>query len=216
MDGDSPRWFPFESFYGNLINFLATGSAIRRYFHAKWAGRSLVWLKTEHAYPSGAALESDWRRLGEILVGSQYLPAADLEFALESQPDGVRLGEHLVHLGKLTESDLYECLSLQQRVSFQKLDPAQISRPITRALPARVSRKWKVLGFKVVSGQLFVAGPDVPSEQMNEDLRQFSSLEIRFHLVTPANFQELVNEFLPEDRRIASAAKYKTPPISSV
>jgi len=191
---------PLRVLYGSLINFLATGSAIHRYFRAKIAGTSLVWLKTEHAYPTGAALDFDWRRLGEILVGSQYLPAADLAVALESQPEGVRLGEHLVNLGKLSESDLYECLSLQQRVSFQKLDPAQISRPITRALPAQVSRKWKVLGFKVVSGQLFVAGPDVPSEQMSEDLRRFSSLEIRFHLVTPANFEALVQEFMPPSR----------------
>jgi len=206
---------PLRVVYGNLINLMATASAIRRYFHAKFTGRSLVWLKTEHAYPSGAALESDWRKLGEILVGSQYLPAHDLEAAISSQPEGVRLGEHLVQLGKLSESDLYECLSLQQRVSFHKLDRTEISRPITRALPAKVSRKWKVLGFKVSSGALFIAGPNMPSEQMNEDLRKFSSLEIRFHLVTPANFQELVNEFLP-DRSIANAARYNPPPISSV
>jgi len=147
---------PLRVVYGNLIILMATGSAIRRYFHARLARRSLVWLKTEHAYPSGAALDSDWRKLGEILVGSQYLPAHDLEAALSSQPEGLRLGEHLVRLGKLSESDLYECLSLQQRVSFHKLDRAEISRSITRALPAKVSRKWKVLGFKVVSGQLFL------------------------------------------------------------
>jgi type IV pilus assembly protein PilB len=144
--------------------------------------------------------------LGEILVGSQYLPATDLEIALASQPDGVRLGEHLVRLGKLSESDLYECLSLQQKVSFQKLEPAEISRSITRALPAQVARKWKVLGYKVVSGQLFVAGPDAPSQQMNEDLRKFSSLEIRFHLVTPANFQELVQEFMPPAKAAAASS----------
>ena len=44
---------------------------------------------------------------------------------------------------------------------------------------------------------LFVASPNVPSEQMNEDLRKFSSLEIRFHLITPGNFEALKKEFLP-------------------
>jgi hypothetical protein len=67
---------------------------------------------------------------------------------------------------------------------------------VTRALPAEISRKWKVLSFKVASGQLFVAGPNVPSEEMSADLRRFSSLEIRFHLVTPANFESLQREFL--------------------
>ncbi len=197
---------PVRVVYGNVINLLATMSALRRYFQAKWAGRALIWLKTEHAYPSGSALENEWRKLGEILVGSQYLPSEELDEALQSQPAGVRIGEHLVRLGKLSESDLYECLSLQQKVSFEKLDLTQVSRPITRALPAHVARKWKVLGYKVASGQLFLAGPDVPSPKMSEDLRHFSSLEIRFHLVTPANFQELVNEFLPPLKSNAAAA----------
>jgi bacteriophage N4 adsorption protein B len=191
---------PVRAVLGNAINFLATASAIHRYFRARWSGQAHAWLKTEHAYPNRAALIADRRRLGEILVGSQYMPAAEVEAALQSQPAGLRIGEYLVHLGKLTESELYECLSLQQSVSFQTLDAAQISRPVTHALPAAVARKWRVLGYKVVAGQLFVASPEVPSEQMSEDLRRFSSLEIRFHLVTPANFEALQREFLPAVR----------------
>jgi hypothetical protein len=68
---------------------------------------------------------------------------------------------------------------------------------VARALPAEVSRRWKVLGFKVADGELFIAGPNVPSEAMSADLRRFSSLEIRFHLVTPQNFEDLQREFQP-------------------
>ena len=188
---------PLRAVLGNTINMLSTVSAIGRYCHAKWTGRPLVWLKTDHAYPNRAALMSDRRLLGEILVGSQHVAAEELESALASQPPGVRIGEYLIHLNKLTEDDLYECLSLQQNLTFQVLDRTQISRTIARALPADVSRKWKVLGFKVVAGQLFVAGPNVPSDEMTEELRRISSLEIRFHLVTPGNFEALQQEFLP-------------------
>jgi adsorption protein B len=196
---------PVRVALGNVINMVATASAIRRYVHAKWTGQPLVWLKTDHAYPNRAALMSDHRRLGEILVGSEHVAAAELEAALASQPAGVPIGEYLVHLGKLTENDLYECLSLQQNLTFQALDRTDVSRPVTRALPAEISRKWKVLGFKVTAGQLFVAGPNVPSEEMSEALRTVSSLEIRFHLVTPANFEELQQEFLPKYRAVGAA-----------
>jgi adsorption protein B len=189
---------PLRTVLGNTINMLATVSAIGRYCHAKWTGQPLVWLKTDHAYPNRAALMSDRRLLGEILVGSQHIAAEDLEFALTNKPPGIRIGEFLIHLNKLTENDLYECLSLQQNLTFQVLDRTQISRTITRSLPANVSRKWKVLGFKVVAGQLFVAGPNVPSDEMTEELRRISSLDIRFHLVTPHNFEALVHEFLPK------------------
>ena len=194
---------PVRVVIGNLINMLATASAIGRFCHAKWTGQPLVWLKTDHAYPNRAALMSDHRRLGEILVGSQHVAAEVLETALASQPPGIRIGEHLVHLGKLTENDLYECLSLQQNLIFQVLDGAQISRTVARSLPADVSRKWKVLAFKVAAGQLFVAGPNVPTDELNEELHRISSLEIRFHLVTPDNFETLVQQFLPKAARAA-------------
>ena len=187
---------PLRAVLGNAINSLATVSAICRFFAAKWFREPMGWLKTDHAYPNREGLTVDWRRIGEILVGSQYVAAADLEAALASVPPGVRIGEHLIHLGKLTEQELYECLSLQQHVDFQFLDPAQVSLPVTRSLPAAVSRRWKVLGYKVVSGQLFVAGPNAPSNEMHEDLRRFSSLEIRFQLITPGNFESLLEQFL--------------------
>src|SRR5262245_26862344 len=195
---------PLRAVLGNAVNSLATVSALYRYFLAKWNGQPLGWLKTDHAYPNRDRLTVDRRRIGEIIVSSQYVAAAALENALASQPAGVRIGEYLVRLGKLTEKELYECLSLQQHLEFQVLDPSEVSPPVARSLPAAVSRKWKVLGYKVASGQLFVAGPDAPSYEMHEDLRRFSPLEIRFHLITPGNFESLVQEFLPRAKSMAA------------
>jgi hypothetical protein len=52
------------------------------------------------------------------------------------------------------------------------------------------------LPFKVEMGNLFLAGPEFPTDEMRKDLRRFTSLEIRFQLITPANFAELTKEFL--------------------
>jgi len=183
---------PLRAVLGNLINCLASASAVYRYSRAKWSGQPLGWLKTDHAYPN--------RLLGEILVGSNYLAATELEEALATQPPGVRIGEHLVRCGKLTERDLFECLSLQQDLAFQILDRSQVSRSVSRSLPAPVSRKWRVQAYKVAAGQLFVAGTDSPTDEMNQDLRRSSSLEIRFHLITPSNFEILREEFLPRTK----------------
>ncbi len=69
---------------------------------------------------------------------------------------------------------------------------------VTRSFPAAVSRRWQVLPFKVVAGSLHVAGPEPPTDEMQEELRTFSSMEIRFQLVTPTEFEELTREYLPE------------------
>ncbi|HKW97680.1 MAG TPA: glycosyl transferase family protein [Bryobacteraceae bacterium] len=189
---------PLRAIWGNWINCFATVMAYYRYFSAVARGRPLVWLKTEHAYPNRAALVENKRKLGEVLVGSQYLAAEELEAALTAKPATTRLGDYLIQHGKLSEADVYEALSLQQNVPFGKPEADAISRPVTRSLPADVAKRWKVLPYKVAAGHLFVAGSELPSDQMHDDLRKFSSLEIRFHLVTPTEFEELAHEYLPQ------------------
>lgn len=187
---------PVRAIWGNWINCFATMMAYYRYFSAVARGQPLVWLKTEHAYPNRAALIEHKQKLGEVLVGCQYIGSEELESALAAKPADVRLGDYLIAHGKLSEMDVYEALSRQQNVPFGKPGPEVISRPVTRYLPADVAKRWKVLPYKVTAGHLFVAGSELPSEKMHEELRKFSSLEIRFHLITPTEFDELAHEYL--------------------
>ncbi len=190
---------PVRAVVANLINTAAVYKALFRYSQAKLRHEALVWVKTEHAYPSRAALLPDRRRLGEILVGSGYLEQEDLDRALASKPAGLRIGEHLVALGKLSEDDLYEALSLQQHLPLITHMPEKISRPVARAIPAGVSVRWKVLPFRIESGQLNVASPEMPGDAMEAALRSHTNLEVRVHLVTPMQYREL-------ERRLALTA----------
>jgi hypothetical protein len=141
-------------------------------------------------------LMTNRKSLGEILVGSQWIGQQQLDAALATKPENRRLGEHLIKLGLLSERDLYTALSLQNNLPLGKPDPASVSRPVTRSLPAALARKWSVLPFRIAAGELYVAGTDLPNEAMQSEIRQFSSLEIRFHLVTPTEYRELAEEYL--------------------
>jgi len=191
---------PLRVFWANWINFLATVSALARYSAARALGRPLVWVKTEHSYPSRAALNNHKRRLGEILVGSDYVSEQDLGAALASKPPDVRLGEYLVSRGLLSEHDLYEALSLQHLVPFERLEGWQVPLWIARALPAAEARRWNVLPFKVSAGRLHVAGPELPSDEMRRELRKYTGLEIQFHFITPGNLRELTSALLGRAR----------------
>jgi hypothetical protein len=170
---------------------VATVRAICAYLRARIRHEPLVWLKTEHAYPSRNALVEHKRKLGEILAGSGYVSAADLNEALATQPAGLRIGEYLVKLGKLSQDDLYEALSLQQSVPAGRLDPLELSANVARALPRHVVRDWRVLPFRIAAGNMFLASPEIPTDELSRTIRGFTRLTLRFHLVTPANFQEL-------------------------
>jgi adsorption protein B len=188
---------PLRIVYANWINCVATCRAIGSYAAAKWHGAPLRWIKTEHAYPSRAALLSDRRKLGEVLAGGGWISPAQLDRALASLPRGQRLGEHLIALGHITEEDLYIALALQNRLPVGAPESSGISLPATRSLPAAVARKWRVVPFRIAAGELYLAGPELPGEEMQEEIRRFVSLEIRFHLVTPGDYAALASRYMP-------------------
>ena len=197
---------PVRAVLGNWLNCFATLLAIWRFFAARIQGRPLVWLKTDHIYPSRTALMTHKRRLGEILVCRGALDASLLDTAVLHKPARERLGNYLLRMGLLSEPELYEALSLQQSLPLGLPGPDALARPATRALPVAVARRWKVLPFRVAQGELFLAGPELPSEEMTRDLRRFSRLSIRYHLVTPSEFERMARAYLPAERAVTPAA----------
>ena len=153
-------------------------------------------MKTEHVYPDRASLLGQRPRIGQVLVQSNYITYDDLTRALETQPKGVRLGEHLVQLGILAEEGLYEALSLQQSIPLTHVEPAEVSKKVARSLPGAVLKHFKVVPYKIEAGNLFLAGPDIPAAAMQLSLKRFTRLEIRFHLVTATNYSQLTESLL--------------------
>jgi adsorption protein B len=187
---------PLRILTANWINCFATSHAIFNYASARIRGQPLRWAKTDHAYPNGAPVARDRRKLGEILTASKAITTEQLEGALGSIPEDCRLGEHLLQLCLITEHDLYAALSLQNNLPLGIPETEAVSVRVTRTLPLAVSKKWRVLPFRIAAGELHLAGAEVPGEEMHRDIRQFSSLEVRFHLITPTEFEELAELYL--------------------
>jgi adsorption protein B len=187
---------PVRAVYANALNTAATVQAVARFTWARLRGKPLKWLKTEHAYPVRAALLAQKRKLGEILVSSGAIQAAELTAALAEQTQGMRLGEYLVDARKLEIEALYQALSFQQGLPIAQVEPADVPWPVAHALPEHAIRQWQVLPFRVAEQNLFVASPEAPGPETAHALRAFTPLEIRFHLVTPIEFERLVNALL--------------------
>ena len=52
------------------------------------------------------------------------------------------------------------------------------------------------IAHKVGEGSLFLASPNLPTARLTFALRSFTALEIKFHLVTPAVFENLAAALL--------------------
>ena len=58
-----------------------------------------------------------------------------------------------------------------------------------------------MLPFRVVAGQLYVASPEVPNDDMIKAVKDFWPHEMRFHLVNPSAFRDMMEQFLPAPAR---------------
>lgn len=190
---------PFRVVWGNWINCFATAAAVFLYLRARWRRQRLAWLKTEHDYPSRALLAQHRGRIGEILVALRALDPRALQKALRSKPAELRLGEHLLRLHAVTEEQLYKALGVQHGLPFGTVEPAQTKLAVLRLLPEEVARRWKVLPFRVEPGKLFLAGSEIPTEELRRHVRKHTRLEIRFRLVTPSNLAKLSRQNIKSD-----------------
>jgi len=187
---------PVRAVYANALNTAATAQAFTRYTRARLRRQPLEWLKTEHAYPGRATLLAQKRKLGEILVSSGAVAASELASALVEQTPGVRLGEYLVRARKLEVEALYQALSFQQGLPLAQVEPEAVPWRVAHALPEHAIRQWQVLPFRIEEQSLFVASTEPPRAETVEALRPFTSLEIRFHLVTPVEFERLAKALI--------------------
>jgi bacteriophage N4 adsorption protein B len=196
---------PLRVWWGTLVNALATIDAIRQFAAARRRKARLSWRKTEHFYPAHATAAMGQQRLGEVLIRLRRLTAVDLNEALCQQPQGIRLGEYLLQIHKLSLEHLYQALSLHAGVELGAPSLAELSVKATRKLPLAAIRRWKVMPYRIDLGQLHLLTPNVPTEGMTRDLAQYCALELRFRLVLPAEFDRLMEQFYGEGVTAAAA-----------
>ncbi len=188
-------WAPVRTLLGNYINFRATLGAMWRYAASRIHKRPLVWLKTEHTYPFAPAAARPLT-LAEVLVSAGTVSAEDLALALEHKPAHLRLEEFLLERQWLKEDQLYAAMSVVSKVPLAQVEPWRVRRRVARSLPLHVVNRWRVLPFRVSGGHLFVAATEAPAIEIVHQLEKFTRLPLRFHLVTPSNFEQLRKELL--------------------
>jgi bacteriophage N4 adsorption protein B len=181
---------PVRMVWGNFINTAATFGALKQYGRAKWRGEPLRWLKTAHAYPSREALMAHKRRLGEVLLDLDYITNEVLDWALAAK-GALRLGDFLVSQRKITDAQRWEALSLQQGMEVFEILPEQVAPRIARALPLALVDELKVIPVRLELGKLLLAAAAIPTDAMQQQIRDCTEMRFEFSLVTNERFDAL-------------------------
>ena len=181
---------PLRSFLGNLLNSRAAVRALHRFLRAAWFHEPLVWLKTEHAYPNLAALDTYKQPLEEILVATGAVTAEVVAEARKTAGPG-SLAEHLLSRQLLCEEDLLEALTLRHHLPGGEVPPNRVPSELGRILPWSLASSARVVPVSLEDGVLKLACPDLPAESALDRIRAQTRLAIELHLVTHRNYAEL-------------------------
>lgn len=184
----------------NALNTVSAARATWQYWRARIRNQPLVWLKTQHQYPNRFALEAHRPTLQEVLVQSHYCTAEQLDSAIATKPAGQRLADWMVARGDVSELDMYEALSLQLCVPLAFVHPWDIPPATARSLPAHVINDLAVIPIRRQAGELVLAASELPPEEAQRSLQEFTRMPVRFALVTRSNYDELRRAILSDER----------------
>ncbi len=111
------------------------------------------------------------RTLGDILLEMGLIDRAQLRLGLVHHHEArVPLGRALVREGVCTEADILRALSLQQGLDTVDLEREPLDRKLTRLVPARLARRYRVVPLRLEKGEREVLHIALPAPASLEAL----------------------------------------------
>ncbi len=135
------------------------------------------------------------KRLGEFLVENGLLEPQDLKKALEEQRrTGKKLGEALVNLKIVTETQLVQTLAIQLGFKVLDLASTEIDPEVILLIPEHLARRHHVIPIKFENRSLTVAMADPLDYECIRDLSFYSGYGIQPVLATRQEIIQAIDQ----------------------
>jgi len=150
-------------------------------------------------------------KLGQMLLKAGVITKEQLEEALQLQQDeGHRLGYNLVKLKMVTESELNNYLSRQNKIESININDMDISQDVIQLVPSDIARRYEVIPIERVGKTLVVAMADPHNLFAIDDLRFSLGIEVEPHICASSMVQRALQRFYPEGEAIVPVEEAKT------
>ena len=161
------------------------------------------------------------KRLGELLYEKDYVSAAQVDAALESQKaDGKKLGQVLRDSGAISNRQLLETLAEQAGLAKVTLEAQSIDREVLQMVPAEVVSQHSLIPVARHNGRLTVAMADPFDHEAIADLRLLTGLTIRRCYCPASDLERAISKYYGSNvarmlRDLAPGEKSETAPAES-
>ncbi len=135
--------------------------------------------------------------LGDILLMTSTITPEKLNEAIEvqkSQSKKEKLGEILLKKKYVTEDEIYNALSYQYNIPYQKkIDAADLDVELIKKIPINFAKKFKIIPIKHEEDFIIVAIENPNDLSPIDDIRILLETEIRLVLAKPTEIIEAIN-----------------------
>ncbi len=134
--------------------------------------------------------------IGQILVENGFLKEEDLQKALARQKEeaGKKLGDVLLDMGLVSETQLAQALSIRLKVPFVDLTTIKADIEAVKKIPEAIAKKNCCVAYQMTDSRLTVATDDPINFYIFEELKVISGMEIHAMLATKTAILETINK----------------------
>ena len=141
--------------------------------------------------------------IGQILVENGFITKEQLEDALIKQKQsegGKMLGDVMLEMGLVSETQLAQALSIRLKVPYVDLSTTQINREAVMKIPEEKAKEKIVLAYAINNNRLMVATNDPINFYIFEELKVQTGMEIIPQISTKTAITEAIGKFYSQQQ----------------
>lgn len=136
------------------------------------------------------------KRLGDLLVETEYITKAQLQHALQIQKTtGAKLGEILIQENMVTERQIIEVLEFQMGIPHMDLNKIFIDPKIPHMISENLARKHGLIPIKKERNTLTVAMVDPLNIFAIDDIELSTSLKVKPIIATKSDILSAIEQY---------------------
>ena len=134
-----------------------------------------------------------FKRLGDLLLSIGLINESDLNRALSYQrTEKKRLGRALIDLNIISEQQLIEALQMQLGVEFIDLSKVPLPPELSQAVPKNIAKRHNVVPVRVDKGEIYLAMSDPLNFMAVEDVKRATRKRVIPMIATEAAVERAI------------------------